>query len=241
MTFHWPTFVFQMINFVVLAIVLYRLLWKPLRQHMERRADGITQGLAEVAGGRAEIEQQQAEIAELQRKARMAETEALKHAEAESDARRAEILQQAHIAAAQERDRIVAQATRELQRREQEFLNSLTPLIAKVVQRLIEELGGPRLHELACDRFADSLEALPQDKRAHLKESAATKPLNVATANGSIPSRLQTVICSFIPDGKMPAADNEPRLLAGAQLRIGDTVMDGSVRAQVARALAEME
>jgi len=240
MTFDGPTVVFQAVNFIVLVAILWRILWTPLRRHMQDRADRIAAGLAEIDVGRSGLKSLQDETAKLLEEARTAKADAVRQAEIEVNRRRAALLESARQAAVDERDRILAQVANDQQRREQEFLGSLAPVIGRVLESLMREIGGAKLHDLACDQFADWLMALPTEERNRLNVAIAEgQPLDVATATGTLTPRVVKSLESLAAaSGPLPL-HADPPLIAGVRLRIGETVMDGSVRAQIERVLRQ--
>lgn len=241
MTFHWVTFILQAINFVVLVAILWRILWTPLRRHMKDRADRIAAGLAEVSTGRDEIARLKVETLQLRDEARLAKADAMRQAEIEVNARRVEMLETARHAAADERDRMLMQVAREQQRREQEFLRSLSPLIGQILERLLLELSGPPLHDLTSDRFADWLDAMPAEERARLSTAVAEgRPIDLASAREELPSRVQAALRSLLKVDSPLAVHADAQLIAGVRLRVGETVIDGSLSAQIDRAMQQV-
>lgn len=236
MSFDWITFLFQAINFLVLVFVLWRLLWKPLRTHMAARAEAIREGLAEAEAGRVAAKRLQQEAAEALTRGQRAEEEAARRAEAEAEARRAELIAEARTEAAAERDRMLAQVRVEQRRREAAFLRSLGPELAAVVTRVVGGLGRPDLlHEAACSRFAAYLRRLPAEERGQL---AGVARVDVATAREAVPDELRAELAALFPAAQV-AYETDEACLAGVRLRAGEVVYDGSLRAQVERALEE--
>ena len=241
MTFHWTTFVFQVVNFVVLVAILWRVLWTPLRRHMQDRADRIAAGLFEANTGQVEIARLKVETLQLREEARLAKADAMRQAEIEVNARRVEMLESARRAASDERDRMLAQAANEQQRLEQEFLHSLTPLIGRILERLLLEMRGLKLHDLASERFADWLDAIPLDERARLSSAVAEgRQVDLASASGEVPSRLQVALRSLLMTDGPLAVHSDEQLIAGVRLRVGESVIDGSLRAQIDRAMQQV-
>jgi hypothetical protein len=129
---------------------------------------------------------------------------------------------------------MLAQVRVEQQRREAEFLRSLGPELAAVVARVVGGLGRPELlHEAACARFAAYLRELPDEERAQL---AAVSRVDVATAREAVPDELREELAALFPAAEF-AYETDETCLAGARLRAGEVVYDGSLRAQVERAL----
>lgn len=236
MSFSWPTFFFQVFNFLVLVLVLRRLLWRPLRAHMKKRAEEIAAGLDAVEKEKTALAASREEAARLEAEAMEVKRAAVEEAERQAEARRRELLEDAKRAAAAERERVLAQVTVEEHRREQEFLDSLSPTIAELTTKVITELAPDlRLHEEACLRLAEHLKRLDEDQRQNLAESE--RPPRIESATGAVPELLDRVVRSLV--GKEAIIEAHPELIAGARVRIGDQVFDSSAATQVGRALGK--
>jgi hypothetical protein len=116
----------------------------------------------------------------------------------------------------------------------------LAPVTGRILERLLVELAGTRLHELACDRFAAWLAALPAQERARLSAVAAEKrQVDVTSADGVLSTQVQTAIQSLLSVSGPLSAREDPQLIAGVRLRVGETVIDGSLQAQIARIMKQ--
>lgn len=238
MSFDLPTFVLQAVNFLVLALVLWRLLWRPLRKHMRERAERIAQGLDTLEQERAYLGQLERQTEAALEEARGSEHEALQAAELEAQARRTELLEAAREAALVERARILAQATVERERRDEEARRALEPAMASLLARLLTELGdAARLHEVTTERFAEHLLAIDGEERERARKLALDGRVELVLARqGSAPA-LDHALQSFLPEGTRCETQVDEALIGGALLRVGEIVLDGSVRAQLGRAL----
>ena len=95
MTINLPTLIFQIVNFLVLSFLLWKLLWKPLRAHMQQRSTGIQRDLLKIQQGQEEVARLKVEAEQALEKARQIEQEAINHAKLEADAKKVELLQEA--------------------------------------------------------------------------------------------------------------------------------------------------
>lgn len=239
MRFHWPTLLFQAINFLVLLAVLWRLLWRPLRRHMQARQARIDAGLAAVELERKQLETAQAEAQAALTRAKAAEAEALQRAEREAEARRAELLERARQDATAEWERMRAQLRAEQRKLEEDFLAALPPLLARLLGKLLSELGpGADLHAAACQRLAEHLDRLDAETKAALRRVEASRA-ELELAEDAVPEPLQSAVRRLLPGGEAPRRVLRPELLAGARLRMGDRVFDGSLEAQIGRLLGD--
>ncbi len=248
------TIIFQVINFLVLAVVLNRFLFQPLmRSAAQRRAEReqLEQQLAE------ERERVTALLAEQERWQERAEHEmqqtaqgALQRAEEERD----ELLAQARADA----ERILVEAQADAQRLMQqaldEFNDQLVGTILAVSASVIGRVAPAEVH--------DSLVAGLSDR---IREMGRSEMRRVESIRRSLGQREPTAVISSAREltveqrGQMAQmltalADRrvnfelqtDTELVAGVRVRLGDTVMDNSIagrlgelRDQVVTALRE--
>lgn len=115
------TFLLQLINFIILVVVLYKFLFKPLTQFVEKRAEGIRHSLEEAKRARDEVAQARVEYEESLRTARQ-EAAALR--------------QRMDREVAEERERLIQHSREEAQR----FLTQARSEIEQEVRRAKAEL-----------------------------------------------------------------------------------------------------
>lgn len=168
MQIDWLTFSAQIVNFVVLAWLLQRFLYRPVAAAMRARArlmtertDAVAAREREVAAGAARIESLRAELARV------------------GDAALAE----AHAAARTEQAKLEAAARADVARRRQEweaqlnseqarFLDELKRVVSRsffmLAGRALGDLGGADLQYQMTRRFVRRLEDLPPDQWAEI-------------------------------------------------------------------------
>jgi F-type H+-transporting ATPase subunit b len=156
----WTTFLFEAVNFVMLAAGLGWLLFRPIRHVLENRRAALAQEMGEVAAKRAEVERLQ---------------EAMQQRSAALDAELEHLRQSALTAAQQEAERIRAEAHADAEREreavrhrlahlEEAQLEQLAAAVATVagaaVQRLLHQLDGPDLERGLAQAACHTLQAL---------------------------------------------------------------------------------
>ena len=237
MSFDVVTFLVQGANFLILVFALWRLLWKPLRARMEDRRTRIHEGLRQIEEQGERIEELTAQAESKLKNAEEAGRHSIRRAELAAENRRQELLDEAQRAARAERDRVLAQIALERKKQEQDFFRSLTPQVSKLMRRLLSELGDDaRLHQRSCTRFAAELVGLEEEERDRIKEAADSGDVELLLAREEMPSELRSALSSLLPE--LPRTVRTDRsLVAGACLRVGEIVLDGSVSSQVERAL----
>ncbi|MBI3992356.1 MAG: F0F1 ATP synthase subunit delta [Candidatus Lambdaproteobacteria bacterium] len=165
MTFSWTTFLFEIVNFLVLVWVLHRLLYRPILRVIRRRKEAVEQVLAEAHATRSA-----AESLEAQYRHRLDDWAAEKqqaqlklHEELESERQRR--LEALRSEVGQEREKanvIEARRLREITRNaENEALGHATGFAA----RLLERLASPALEAELVGILLEDLTRLDADRR----------------------------------------------------------------------------
>ncbi len=90
------TFVFMMINFIVLMIFLVRFLYKPVQKMLEQRKQKISDDLSNAQSSREKWEQMRQEIKSSLEKAQTEALQMVERARNEAEKVRVDILNQAH-------------------------------------------------------------------------------------------------------------------------------------------------
>ena len=238
MSFDTTTLLLQSINFLVLVVIVWRLLVRPLRGHMLERAARISQQLAQIERDRAELAEARAAVAKAQDEVDRAHEAALQTARTEAAVERDRILEEARVTARHDRDALLASTLEEQDRRRRRFLHDLVPSLTRLLAKLLEELGDQaHLHQVTCDGFASHLERPPERVREEIRRSKAGR-LELVVAAAPPPALLAETVARL--ESATVDVRVDPSLIAGAQLVVGDLVLDGSVQSQLMAALGEL-
>ena len=155
------TFVLQAINFIILALVLYRFLFKPLTQFMEKRAEGIRHSLEEAKRARDEVVAARAEYEESLRTARQEAAALRQRMEREIEQERERLVH----ASREESQRMISQARSEI---EQEVRRARAELRSEAVnvsltaaERLVRRSLTDEDHRRLAEQYIEELERTP--------------------------------------------------------------------------------
>jgi F-type H+-transporting ATPase subunit b len=237
MTFNWWTFLFQAINFVVLAYVLHRLLYRPLHDAIDRRrqANAAAQAEADRARKEAEALQQQlaAQLAEMERE-------------------RLKVIHEAREQAQSERRKLLAEGEQTLQRRREEALQALAreriealealrnEVVGQAVEltgRLLGQASDRTLHTQLALHLADTLRHLPEAQREQLRlhwQPDDGALLEVAEELDAVSLETLTEAVAAALGRRVPlTVQVRPALLGGGRLRLAGHVWDGSLAGQL--------
>ncbi len=237
MTFNVWTFLFEIINFIVLAYILHLLLYRPLRQAIDERRRANERE-------RADAVKAHQEALALQKK--------VEDQLAEMDRTRQASLQEARQQALVERQRILTEAEQQTQRQQEEFRQNLTREREEMLQKLRAELVAlavtvsERLLREACDRtlhqqllhhLAERLEQVPANERAALRDQWQPED-GVALESASVVdpdalAELTRSVTALLGQAVPISVRVRSELLGGARLRIGGHIWDGSLAGQL--------
>ncbi len=229
------TLLLQVANFLILAYILTRFLFKPLKEMLDKRTGQVTKAVneAEKAAREAKVlrleynkkhENIDAEIAALKNEARIV-----------IDQTRQQMLQEAY----QEIDAMRTRAREEIEQQRTDALllhrSRIGELVATLTQRMMKGVLNPQLHQAYLDIFLDQLRSLQLEGRISTNngepisaELITATPL-VQENKTRIAATLEAVVSEPIDLACRVDAD----LIAGAMVRFGDMLIDGSLQGQL--------
>jgi len=236
------TVAFQVVNFLVLSVLLYYLLFRPIMRKAQARA-------AEREHLARKLAQEQAEATRLR-----AEWEArLARAEEEAAAiftrveERAEIdrLRLLHSAQA-EAEHIMVEAYADARRSQQlasnEFREELLETVLEVSGSVIGKVLPPEMHDLLVQRLSDRIRELGRSEmqrveafRRALGDRIPTAHIATARPLSSEQQGALARIFTALADRHVNLElKTEPTLVAGVRVRLGDLMVDSSITGQLA-------
>lgn len=227
------TFLFQLVNFVVLVYVLWRLLYRPLHEAIDRRK-------AANAKAQAEAERARADAASLQQH--------LNEELTNLDRQREALLQQARERAEAERKTMIAETEQAIARRREETEQQLerartealealrTEIVGSAValaDRCLSEAANSTLDEQLAQRLVETLQAIPPEQRERLRADwePADRAVVEASAhvNGAILQHVQSTLDALAGRPVEVTVEPSPALRAGLRVRLGGHVWDASL------------
>lgn len=236
MSFNIWTFLFEIVNFVVLAYVLHRLLYRPLRAAIDNRRAAIVAAQHDAAKSRADAvalqKQVQSQLADIENERQ----EAVKKTRELAEAERHKLLAEGQKAV----DRLKEEARVAIERQRADALRSLQAKLnssaAELAERLLQESVGSSLQQQLAQRLVDTLSQLPEKQRLQVRSDwseADGAVVETATTldRGSL-EQINKAASALAGQTVTLAVQVQPALLAGARLRIGGHVWDASLAGQ---------
>jgi F-type H+-transporting ATPase subunit b len=246
MNFNPWTFLFEVLNFVVLAVVLYRLLYRPLHEAIDRRraAAARAQAEADKAREQAVILQQhlQAQLAEMQQQREAA----LRASQERAEKERKKMLAEAEVEMQHRREQERQALEREREETWQTLRRETTSLAVDVVQRLLRESSDRTLNDQLALHLIEELRQLPAEKRQVVRDQWQPVDGAMLEMAGELDDatmrRITETAGDLVGQPLTLATANVPALLGGVRLRLGGHIWDASLAAQLeTSALANAE
>jgi F-type H+-transporting ATPase subunit b len=226
-------FLFQVFNFVIVAVLLYAWAYKPMIGALEKRKQKIAQSLEDArvaaearANAEAEAKQilakAQTEAAEKVREATLRAEQAGLDVKAAAEADATKIREQANADATAERDRVLG-----------DLRGQVAALAMAAAQKLVgEALDEKRQHALI-DEFFSGVKAgkvmVLEDQEAKAASAEITSALPLTDKEKDIVR--QDIIARV--GAQTVAFRVDPNILGGLVVKVGDKVLDGSVSGQL--------
>lgn len=232
MTFNVWTFLFEIVNFVVLAYVLYRLLYHPLRKAIEERREATLRAQADAEAARKDVtaleKKLQGDMAELERQRQ----EALRQTRAQADAERARLLADAEQAVQHRQEEARQALARERTEALQSLRAELIDQAADLAERFLREAANCTLNDRLLAKLIGALQATPGKDHGDLERwqpadgavlEVAAKPDDASLAG------ITRAVAEFLGRPVDLTVQTQPELIAGARLRLGGRVWDASL------------
>lgn len=241
MTFNVWTFLFEVLNFLVLAAVLHRLLYRPLRAAVDKR-----QAENEKARSEAEAARKEADAARQQLAAKLAETDrartdVLRKAAEQAEAETAKRLAAAEAAARAVRDRAGHDAAQLRQDALAAAEGEVGQLAVGLARRLLTQACDASLDRQLARHLADTIEAVTGDERERVRRDAAKAEVVVESAvplDDAVRADLTAAVRALLGRECDLRFESKPGLVGGALVRTGGHVWDATVAAQLEAATA---
>lgn len=234
MTFNPLTFTFELINFVVLAVLLQRVVYRPVAEAIRARRAEIEQTRATAAERLALVDQRAEALAARDQELDQLRTSIVSEATAAAATERAKMLAQARDDAAAERQRAHAMLEAEREAALGWVREVTVERGVEVAGRLLLELVPDAAHEALVDRLLaalagrDDLAGIdPDDHEVHADATFAQLPTPEQSR------RLRQALEEAVGRPVLLSVTEDERLGAGATVRVLDRVFDASVAGQL--------
>ena len=235
------TIVFQVINFVVLAVLLNRFLFQPIllkaaerTAEKERLQEELAQEVQAVSALRADLE---IRLANGEKEAR----EIVAQGQQQAELAQQKLLSEAQAEAEQLFGRAQADASRLAQQAVDEFHEQLLEAVLDVSGNLISRVAPPELHDGLVNRLSERIWEMGRTEmqrvEAFRRSLGEREPVAYVTSASKLSVEQQGQLArtlSALADRHVNMDLRiDPELVAGVRVRLGDIVVDNSLAAQL--------
>ena len=229
------TLLLQIANFLILAFILTRFLFKPLKKTLDERANRVTRAVEEAEKATSEAKDLRLEY-EKKHENIDAEIAALKNeARIVIDQTRQQMLQEAY----QEIEAMRTRAQEEIEQQRTDALllhrSRIGELVATLTQRMMKGVLSPQLHQAYLDTFLDQLRSVQLEGRISTNngEPISTELITATPLVQENKTRIAATLEAVISKPIDLACRVDASLIAGAMVRFGDMLIDGSLQGQL--------
>jgi len=247
LTIDIPTIVFEILNFLVLAALLYVLLFRPILRGVSARAESRKQAEEDIARQLMEAQALRTELEE--RLAAVDDQIAAVVAEAQD--RMEETRRSTLQSARHEAERILKEAASEARQLQQKAvgdqMDELLSAVRVVSAQLIHQTAPPETHDALVTELNERIWNLGSKEMGQVETIRRSfdkrSPTVVAeTARDLEPRQVQELMrtLSALIDHEVELdVRTDPDLIFGLRVRVGDTVINNSVAAKLDKIMAD--
>lgn len=227
------TFLFEVVNFLALAYILQRLLYKPLHDAVDRRRQSIERAQAGAARAKFDAEEERSKLESEFADIRETKEKILEEIRGEAEAQRERVLAEAAKETARRQE--LAHAALDRERRDQ--LHSLQQDVvadaSRLAERLLRDVSDVGMDARLAGMLVEAVGALPQKERDALSQNwTPDKTATLETAHELPPDSLETVhkaVDNLMGHHIALQIESTPELVSGVRLRLDGHVWDASL------------
>jgi len=255
---NWSTLLFQIINFLVMVLILTRFFFKPVVRILDERSRKVTTAMDE-----AQRREQEAVEIRTQYEKKLAETQEQvlvmkQQAQGAVDEARLRVLDETRAEILKMREKTEHELGEARHQAIVEHQHELGTLVMTLSGQLVQETGGAAFQKASMEDFVTRLMEMPSEeyRRALTALEATAEPdadtsadaADGASGEGEV-LHVQLVSASEADAESIARIEQrlqemtgrqvtirrkiDPSLIAGARMRFGDVVIDGSVAGQL--------
>ncbi len=235
MKFNIWTFIFQLVNFFVLLLILRRLLYRPVREIMEKRRAAVKKTLDDAERTRAEAIALKEEYAGKSAGIERLRNEVLEKAEDDAGAHRKEIVKKAEEEASVIFEKEKAKLEVERRKAESELKDAVIKSGLSYASSVLADLSDENLHGRILEKLSDGLPEIAGE----IKDMAASRngfSVEITSAyplRDSFVEKVQKEFGSVSPKKVEITTGVDRGLISGAVIRVFDRVYDASLKGQL--------
>ena len=235
MKFDLTTFLFQIINFVVLLFILKKLLYKPVREIIEKRRKLIAITVQDAEKAKQDALELKARYQEEINKLEDLRVRTLEKVQEEVMEERKKLIGRAEEDAANEREKQTAILAAEKKRLQAELKDQAVDTVCIFASRLLKDISDQELHKTIYRKLLKGIGEIVSDL-AGMKEQKEPLIVELATAyplGGEESAQFGQTLESLLSRKVIVTTTLDETLIAGTRIKAYDKVYNYSLSGQV--------
>ncbi|HVX12774.1 MAG TPA: F0F1 ATP synthase subunit delta [Pirellulales bacterium] len=237
------TFLFEMFNFVVVAFVLHRVLYRPLHEAIDRRRQATEQAQAEAGQAQRDAAALQARLESERREAESRREELVREAHRQAEAEAQRLLDDARRHAREQAEDLRRQLAHERDQGLSAARQQLVGLAVDLADRFLRQSADRSLHSQLVSRLVTELEVESSTERRKVRMAwTEDEPAVIETAeelDQQNVDRIAAAVANVVGQQVTIQIKSKPALISGVCLQLGGHLWDASLRGPLQNILAE--
>ncbi|MBC8504066.1 MAG: F0F1 ATP synthase subunit B [Anaerolineales bacterium] len=226
--------IFQILNFAIVAILLYAWAYKPIVKMLEERKNKIAQGHEDARVAAEARENAEAEANKILAEAQAEANKIIQDATSRADKVGGEVKAEAEAEVAKMRDEATAEAAVERDRMLADMRGQIASLAIAAAQKLIgESIDEKRQHALINEFFSGVKDGKVTVLEGEGLSGASAEVTSAVPLTDKELDQIKKDVLAKVGDQATVTFRVDPSILGGLVLRIGDKVLDSSVSGQL--------
>jgi F-type H+-transporting ATPase subunit b len=227
-------FIFQILNFTVVAVLLYAWAYKPIVKMLEERKNKIAQGLEDARVASEARENAEEEVKSVLADAQAKANEIVREATQRADSVGNEVKAEAETEAVKIREDALAEAKVERDRMLADMRGQIASLAMAASQKLIgESLDEKRQHALINEFFSGVKSGKVTVLEGQSLSGASAEITSAVPLTDAEQDTIKKDVLAQVGDQATVTFKVNPSILGGLILQVGDKVLDNSVAGQL--------
>ncbi len=234
MQFNWSTFIFQIINFLVLVFILHKVLYKPITNIIKKRRQAIEEKFKQAGTEREEAEKLKKEydvkLVEINRE----QNRILAKAREEAEEERTRLIEEARQGADRERTKAIQSLDQEIEKRLGDLQKNIVASATHLTGKLLQQITSKELDQYLIQHMVVKIRSLKKDD-LDLPENDTRDAILFAAQDpdNSVVEQFRAELHRVLGMNVDLTVHTEPSMIAGFRLEIGELILDAGIDRQL--------
>ncbi|MBN1641270.1 MAG: F0F1 ATP synthase subunit delta [Anaerolineae bacterium] len=229
---NWSTLLLQILNFVVMAIILWRFFFRSVIRILDERSERVSNALEEMKRQERQAETLRTQYEEKMGAAHEQVITMQQQAQEQIAQSKRQVLDETRAEIAAMREQAETEVDDAHRQALHQHRQALGRLIAELSAKMMRDAATDDYQQASLQRFVEQLEALSDSQLpqpAPEGEAITARLVSARDLDPQTRAQIEGRITQLVGRQVVVAYETDPALVAGATLRLADTVIDGSL------------